>query len=295
MRAAALLLALSSPPAEAPAVDEARDAAPSDAEAPAEPEIDDPFAAEDDAFAAPEDAADGSRAPAPPPGGFGSVDSVSVDSDVRAPEPPPEDDGVAEGPTKEVGLRVDVGFAQTDLGNERPLDHIGLHMRAGLQIYPFVTPNRRFGVGVGLAYAYRGLNRRLSDDPDEFERSQAQQHQFTVGLELLLRPHRDWFSIQLSPEIGAATYSGKELLIADRRARLRSREVAFVAGGTLGLCTAYDILCLTGGSHYVAGVSSLASGPSASGERLDTGLWGWQIGIGFDILRLLTRGNRVDS
>ena len=68
----------------------------------------------------------------------------------------------------------------------------------------------------------------------------------------------------------------------------------FVAGGSLGLCSVWDIVCVTGGAQLLVGVRTVAMDPLISSERV-IDPWGWHVGLGFDVIRVLERANRVPS
>ncbi|HVI01116.1 MAG TPA: hypothetical protein VM869_20500 [Enhygromyxa sp.] len=227
----------------------------------------------------------------PPEGGFGSVTTVTTDSSVVAPEPtlPDEED---QGPDHELSLRAEIGYGQGSLGNLEGLDHQGMSLRAHLAFYPWLSKQRRVGVGIGLVYGYQGLNRKRLPADAGIERSKGQQQAVMVSLPLLFRPHPQWFSIQPSGMFGLGFYTGGDYWAADRRATIPRGEYAFVAGGDLALCTAWDIVCVVGGSEYFAGVQTLAS-DSADPSVRTVNPWSWHVGVGLDVLRIIERGNSV--
>lgn len=233
----------------------------------------------------------------PPEGGFGSVGAVTTDSNVVAPQPTvPEEETEA---PRELSLRAEIGYGQASLANLERLDHQGMSLRAHLAFYPWLSKLRRVGVGIGLVYAYQGLNRKRLPADAGLERSKGQQQAVMLSVPLLFRPHAQWFSIQPSGMFGLGFYSGGDLWAADRRATIPRGEYAFVAGGDLALCTAWDIVCVVGGSEYVAGILTLATSNTID-STIDTteptrrviSPWSWHVGVGVDVLRMIERGNR---
>jgi hypothetical protein len=231
-------------------------------------------------------------APEPAPtGGFGTVESTQTTSDVRAP-PPPTPESSETGPRRELSGLIEAGYTQTDLGNAERLDHHGLFLRAHLVYYPWVSKRRHVAGGLGALYAYQGLNRWKLPSDAGIEASKAQQQQVMLSIDLLVRPHPEMFSIQTAGMIGLGFYSNAKLFAADRSAVIRKDEYAFAAGGSLGLCSAWDIVCVTGGAKVLLGVLTVPSDATLFGEQaIDP--WGWHVGLGFDILRVLERGNRL--
>jgi hypothetical protein len=227
-------------------------------------------------------------------GGFGTIESTQTSSDVHAP-PPPTTEPQDTGPRRELSGLIEVGYAQNDLGNAERLDHHGLFLRAHLVYYPWVSKRRHVAGGLGALYAYQGLNRwKLPSDVGMagMKASKAQQQQIMLSLDLLLRPHPEMFSIQTAGMIGLGFYTNAKLFAADRAAVIRKDEYAFVAGGSVGLCSAWDIVCVTGGAQVLLGVLTVPSDIAVFGEQaIDP--WGWHVGFGFDILRVLERGNRL--
>lgn len=225
-----------------------------------------------------------------PTGGFGSVQSVTTSSNVHALPPPELEPGDDEegGPRREISARVEAGYAQTNLGNAEGLDHHGLFLRLHLVFFPWVTKQRRVAGGIGALYSYAGVNRRKLPDSVEIDASKAQQQQIMLSVDLLLRPHPAWFSIQPSGMIGIGFYTNANVFAADRPATIRKDEYAFVAGGSLALCTAWDIACVIGGSEILIDVETLGSeDPLFESRMIDP--WGWHVGVGVDILRILER------
>lgn len=228
-----------------------------------------------------------------PAGGFGTIESTQTTSNVHAPPPPTTEDSESEtGPRRELSGLIEAGYAQNDLGNTEPLDHHGLFLRAHLVYYPWVSKRRHVAGGLGALYAYQGLNRWKLPSDAAMKASKAQQQQIMLSVDLLLRPHPEMFSITTAGMIGLGFYSNAKLFASDRAAVIRKDEYAFAAGGSLGLCSAWDIVCVTGGAQVMLGVSTVPSDSLSFGEQaIDP--WGWHVGVGFDILRALARGNRV--
>jgi hypothetical protein len=228
----------------------------------------------------------------PPEGGFGSVTTVTTDSNVAVPAPTQPETDEDEGPRREMSLRAEIGYGQTSLGNTEGLDHQGMFLRAHFAFYPWLSKGRRVGGGLGLLYSYQGLNRKPLPAAAGFDKSKGQQQAILLSVPMLVRPHRDWFSIQPSVMIGLGFYTGGDLWAANRRSTIPRSEYAFVAGGDLALCTAWDIVCVVGGSEYFVGVESLAKDTTDTAGRV-IAPWGWHVGIGLDVLRIIERGNRV--
>jgi hypothetical protein len=231
--------------------------------------------------------------PPPPENGFGSVGTTTTESSVVAPQSPPPEEEEPTGPQRELSLRAEVGYGQGSLGNLEGLDHQGMALRAHLAFYPWLSKSRRVGVGLGLLYSYQGLNRKQLPTDAGLGRSKAQQQAVMVSVPLLLRPHAEWFSIQPAGMIGLGFYTGGDLWAADRRATIARGEYAFVAGGDLALCTAWDIVCVVGGSEYFVGVQTVAADTTLATEPRVVNPWAWHVGVGFDVLRVIERGNRV--
>ncbi|WP_146660799.1 hypothetical protein [Enhygromyxa salina] len=239
-----------------------------------------------------------SAAPPPAAGGFGSVEAITTSSNVHglpAPALEPGEDGEdEEGPRHEISARAEAGYAQTNLGNAEGLDHHGLFLRLHLVFYPWVTKQRQVAGGIGALYSYAGVNRRELPDGVELDASEAQQQQIMLSINLLLRPHPEWFSIQPAGMIGLGFYSNAKVFAADRAAVIRKDEYAFVAGGSLALCTAWDIACVIGGSEVLLAVETLGTqAPTLDSRVVDP--WGWHVGIGIDVLRIMARANRLPS
>jgi hypothetical protein len=230
----------------------------------------------------------------PPEGGFGSVDVVTTDSNVVAPQPTVPAEEQDQGPRRELSLRAEIGYGQGSLGNIEQLDHQGASLRAHFAFYPWLSKARRVGVGLGLVYAYQGLNRKRLPADAGLDHSKGQQQAVMLSVPLLLRPHAQWFSIQPSGMFGLGFYTGGDFWAADRRATIPRGEYAFVAGGDLALCTAWDIVCVVGGSEYFAGVQSFAA-DSIDPARRVLNPWSWHVGVGLDVLRIIERGNRVGA
>jgi hypothetical protein len=226
-----------------------------------------------------------------PAGGFGTIESTQITSDVNVP-PPPTPEPSETGPQRELSGLIEAGYAQNDLRNTARLDHHGLSLRAHFVYYPWVSKRRHVAGGLGALYAYQGLNRWKLPSDAGIEASKAQQQQVMLSINLLLRPHAEMFSIHTAGMIGLGFYSNAKLFAADRAAVIRKDEYAFVAGGSLGLCSAWDIVCVTGGAKVLLGVLTVPSDAAVLGEQaIDP--WGWHVGVGFDILRALERGNRL--
>jgi hypothetical protein len=236
------------------------------------------------------------EAPAPDPGGgFGSVTVVTTDSNVVAP-PPSETDPEAEddpGRRREMSLRAEVGYGQLGFANVEAPDHQGASLRAQFALYPWLTRSRRFGVGIGFTYAYQGFNRRELPATTELERSRGHQQLFGFRLPLLIRLHPEWFSLEPSGLLGAAFYSGRgDVWVANRRAIVPDDAMAFAAGGDLALCSVWDIVCVVGGAESIVGLETRsAADPTLDPLRVNP--WGWHIGLGIDLVRAITRGNRT--
>jgi hypothetical protein len=225
-----------------------------------------------------------------PAGGFGTIESTQTTSNVQAPPPPPPP--TETGPQRELSGLIEAGYTQNDLSNTERLDHHGLSLRAHLVYYPYVSKRRHVAAGLGLLYAYQGLNRWKLPSDAGMKASKAQQQQVMLSLDLLMRPHPEMLSIQTAGMIGLGFYSNAKLFAAERGAVIRKDEYAFVAGGSLGLCSAWDIVCVTGGAQVLLGVLTVPSDTAVFGEQaIDP--WGWHVGFGFDILRVLARGNRL--
>jgi hypothetical protein len=232
-------------------------------------------------------------APEPAPaGGFGTIETVDTSTeDVHAPPPPPTEPNET-GPRRELSGLIEAGYANNDLGNVERLDHHGLFLRAHFVYYPWVSKHRRVAGGLGALYAYQGLNRWKLPSDAGLKASKAQQQQIMLSVDLLVRPHPEQFSIHTAGMIGIGFYSNARLFAAERAAVIRKDEYAFVAGGSLGLCSAWDIVCVTGGAQVLLGVLTVPSDIALFGEQaIDP--WGWHLGLGFDILRALARGNRM--
>jgi hypothetical protein len=229
-----------------------------------------------------------------PAGGFGSVESVTTTSQVHAPPPPSQTEETEQGPRRELSALVEAGYGQTNLANTEGLDHHGLSARLHFVFYPWVSKKRRVAGGLGFTYGYLGLNRWKLPSGVELDKSSAQQQQLLLDVDLLVRPHPQWFSIQPSAAIGLGFYTNAELFAADRPALIPRNEYAFVSGGSLALCTAWDIACVVGGAEYLLDVRTVALDPLVDDARV-INPWSWHLGLGFDILRVLERANRVPS
>lgn len=227
----------------------------------------------------------------PPAGGFGSIDSVTIDSNVQAPPPPTplEPEGP---PEPELSALVQAGYTQNDLGNSQGLDHHGLYLRAHFVYYPWISRKRVIGAGLGALYSYHGLN-RWQNLPEGTPASEAQQQLVMISADLLLRPHQKWFSILISGGIGLGFYSNAKVYAADRRATIAKDEYAFVGGGSLGLCTAWGIVCVVGGAQALLHVETWPITPI--GQPLNVDPWGWQTALGVDVLRIMARANAGPS
>jgi hypothetical protein len=227
----------------------------------------------------------------PAPGGFGTVESTTTTSNVQAPPPPPSTED--SGPRREMSGMIEAGYAQTNLANAEALDHHGLSLRARFVYYPWVSKRRHVAGGLGAAYAYQGLNRWSLPSNAGLTKSKAQQHQIMLSIDLLLRPHEQ-LSIHPAGMIGLGFYTGAKLFAANRSAVIAKDEYAFVVGGSLALCSAWDIVCVTGGAQLLLGVRTVPADPTIFSDRV-IDPWGWHVGLGFDILRVLERANRVPS
>jgi len=232
----------------------------------------------------------------PSGGGFGEVGEVAVESDLRAPPPTkPTIEQAESKPRFELGARAEIGFAQTSVGNAAGLDHVGVFLRAHLVLFPWISKSRAIAAGLGGAYSYAGLNHKL--DPAlgfALARSKAQQQTITLSFDVLARPDLDWFAIHLSPMIGLGWYANAELLTADRPAEVANDEYGFAAGGSLALCTAWAIACVTGGSQILLGIRSTALELDGVGpEPRVVNPWGWQLALGVDLARIVMRARRV--
>ncbi len=228
-----------------------------------------------------------------PKGGFGSVGPVTTESNIQQPPPEPVSESSRAEPRPEFGGRVGIGYGQTDVRNDQPWDHRGAWLNGALQWYPYVTPRRRtFGIGVELGYTYQGLVRgRLPAQADApFAKSKVQQHFVNLGLALLVRPHPTWFSIQPTASIGFAIHGGNQLYARNRHAELPGRSNALGVAATLALCTAWDIVCVVGGYRWTDGLDALGV-VDVEPFQVPTGTW--QVGLGFDILRVYARMNEV--
>lgn len=229
-------------------------------------------------------------------GGFGSVDSVTTHSDVHAPPPPqPSDPNDESDPRYELSLLIEAGYGQASLANVEGLDHHGLFLRAHFVFFPWVSKRRRIAGGLGASYSYQGLNRWQLPQNDTLSASEAQQQEVMLSLDMLLRPHPQWFSIQASALIGLGFYTNAQVFAADRPATIAKDEYAFVAGASLSLCTAWDIACVVGGAETLLGVAtvSIVDPESEPPEPVNIEPFGWHVGLGFDILRVLDRANRL--
>ena len=230
-----------------------------------------------------------------PRGGFGQVGEVAIDSQVRA-LPPSATPGVSgeeafdDRPPFELSARAEIGFAQTDVGNAAGLDHNGLFLRGHLALVPWISKRRVIGAGIGATYSYVGLNHGV--DPElgfELSDSSAQQQTLTFNLEVIVYPHREWFSIQFTPMlVGLGWYAGARLLAADRPARIRSDEYGFATGGSLALCTAWSIACVTGGSQVLFGVRSRGL-EAVEFEPTYLRPYNWHVALGVDIAQIVMR------
>jgi hypothetical protein len=227
----------------------------------------------------------------PAAGGFGTVNSVTTTSKVQAPPPPPEE-SEAEGPSQELTGRVEIGYGRADLGNPEGLDHHGLFLRGGLAFYPWVSKRKIFGVGVGLWGSYQGLNRKLEDA--DIAKSEAQQILVSLSFDMIIRAHQKWLSFQPTGRIGVGFYSGgEEVFFANEVARVDKNRRALGLGGSLAICTAWDIVCLVGGATYLRGLATIPADLDASPRRLE--LWTWNASVGLDVLRIYMRATRVDT
>jgi hypothetical protein len=233
---------------------------------------------------------------APPPGGFGTIEGTSTTSDVQALPPPPAEE--ESGPLTPYDLPAsgvfEAGYGQTNVDNAEGLDHQGLSLRGHFVYYPWISKRQRVAVGLGAAYSYRGLNRWRLPSSAAMKASKAQQHQIMLSLDLLLRAH-EHFSIHPAGLIGLGFYSNAKLFAANRSATIAKDEYAFVAGGSLALCSAWDILCVTGGAQLLVGVRTVAADPTILMSDRIVDPWGWHVGVGFDVVRVLERANRTPA
>ena len=229
-----------------------------------------------------------------PAGGFGTIENTQTSSNVVAPPPPPPTEGDDTGPRRELSGLIEAGYAQNNVGNVERLDHHGLSLRAHVVYYPWISKQRRVAGGLGAAYAYQGLNRWALPSTAGLKSSKAQQHQIMFSLDLLVRPHPEFFSVHTAAMIGLGLYTSPKLFAANRAAVIPRDEYAFVAAGSLGLCSAWDIVCVTGGAQLLVGVQTVPMDPLIGTDRV-IDPWGWHVGVGFDILRILARANRVPA
>lgn len=245
----------------------------------------------EDAGAGESETSTAETAETPPAGGFGTVNSVTTTSNVQAPPPPPEA-SEAEGPSQELSARVELGYGRADLGNPEGLDHHGLFLRGGLVFYPWVSKRKIFGVGAGLWGSYQGLNRKLEDA--DIAKSEAQQILVSLSFDMIIRAHKQWLSFQPTGRIGVGFYSGgEEVFFANQVARVDKNRRALGVGGSLAICTAWDIVCLVGGATYLTGLATIPAELDASPRRLQ--LWTWNAAVGLDVLRIYMRATRVDT
>ena len=227
----------------------------------------------------------------PPPGGSGEVTTTS--SSLAEPGPPP--------PLQvrttmfEVSTRVEAGYGRYDLGNRSRLDHQGASLRVNFAVFLGADKAARIGYGVGLGYAYQGFGRKV-DDAD-FPVSRGQQHQFFFTLNTIFHVHPQLFSIQISPLVGTSFHgfsNTDSLLIENRPAWIEGSEQALMLGGTMGLCTAWDIVCVIGGADIARNVDSYpVEDMSFFATYAITSLWGWHLALGFDVARIFQRSNRM--
>jgi hypothetical protein len=234
-----------------------------------------------------------SNAEPEPTGGFGTVESMSTTSNVVAPPPPPPTNQDT-GPRREMSGLVEAGYAQNNLGNAEGLDHHGLSLRGQFVYYPWVSKLRRVAGGLGAVYHYQGLNRWQLPSGAGLKSSKAQQQQIMLSVDLLVRPHPQFFSIHTAAMIGLGFYTNAKLFAANRSALIRRDEYAFVAAGSLGLCSAWDIVCVTGGAQLLLGVTTLPADPLTATQRV-IDPWGWHVGVGVDVLRIMKRSNRAPT
>ncbi|EDM74372.1 hypothetical protein PPSIR1_29690 [Plesiocystis pacifica SIR-1] len=250
-------------------------------EPPVDPWADDPAAAKD--FDTP-------GAPAKP-GGFGSVDSVEVESTVRDdPAPAPSASGEDEEHRDELSVRAELGYVQSNLRNLEGFDHHGAYLRLLAAVYPWTDARHRAGIGLGLAYTYAGFNGTLPNANAEARDRSAFTHMGTVTLDTFVRPDPKWFTIQPSGHIGLTVFDVEsELWIGDQVSWV-STPYFFVAGGAVALCTLWDIVCATGGSEYMVDVRlepvPVEGLPAGDFERVSP--FTWHVGFGLDILRMLS-------
>ena len=126
-----------------------------------------------------------------------------------------------------------------------------------LQYYPWVSARRHFGFGFELAYQYQGLNRRL-EAPATIERSRAGTQSITLGVAGRLRPHPQWFGFQPGAHFGVADLAGEEYLLADVEVAAPERSGRVTVGGSLALCTWWDVICVSGVADYIPGAGGVA-------------------------------------
>ena len=160
--------------------------------------------------------------------------------------------------------------------------------------FPWISKGRRIAGGIGGTYSYQGLNRNELPSTVELDKSSGQQQAVLLNVDMLLRPHLEWFSIHTAAMIGLGFYSNASVLAADRPARISGREYAFVVGGSLALCTAWDMVCVTGGSQLLLEVMTLPRDPVRY-DPASIDPWGWHVGVGFDVMRMFARANRVPT
>lgn len=235
-------------------------------------------------------------AAAPAPGGFGTIESTTTTSDVQALPPPPTMEEES-GPLTRYDLAAsgvfEAGYGQTNVANAEGLDHHGLSLRGHFVYYPWISKRQRVGVGLGAVYGYRGVRRSQLPSNAGLETSKAQQHQILLSIDLLLRAH-EHFSIHPAGLIGLGFYTNAKLFAANRASSFAKDEYAFVAGGSLALCSAWDIVCVTGGAQMLLGVRTVAIDPTITSDRV-IDPWGWHVGVGFDVVRILERANRTPA
>ncbi|NVB37388.1 hypothetical protein G6O69_06060 [Pseudenhygromyxa sp. WMMC2535] len=263
---------------------------------PSQTKIDDPFASAGHS-GSPSQVQPGQPDPQAQPGGFGTVETVEVDTELQrpptaAPAPTPTADQLS--PSQELSMRLEVGYGQVDLLNLQTLDHQGLSLRVNAS-YAWVSApfnkapdGPRVGIGVAVAYAYQGINRSLPQRYT-FSRSHALQQRLGLGPEFVAHLHPQ-VSLRLAATIGAAFYrdtTDSGLLVAELRASLPEDQVFFALSGDLAVCTVWDMLCVTGGSELVSNARATTVEEGEYSVRVSP--WGWHVGLAFDLLRALAR------
>lgn len=233
--------------------------------------------------------------PQPAPGGFGSVGTTTTSSALAQSSPPPQPDS-GKTATLEISTRAEAGYGQYDLGNRDGLDHHGASLRFNFAVFFGFDKSARVGYGMGLGYGYQGFGRKV--DAAAEPKSRGHQQQFHFTFDTIFRPHPQLFSIQISPLVGVAFFGftdNDSLLIENRPAWIDGTERALVLGGTMGLCTAWDIVCVVGGADIARNVDSYpVDDMSFFASYAITSFWGWHLALGIDVMRIFQRGDRMN-